>query len=291
VPGAPGPGASAADADGRAWTIAGGGYVATFAFVTTPAPFAGCLTCRSLTRFGDELLAGPGAPLVLPWMGRLSSTQFVIGGMTVDLDGVDGVTLDELGRPLHGLSVDADRWEVSVVDEVLHAVAHLPATAGFPVAIGVTVTATVAADGMRVRTTVASDGPDVVPVAVGWHPYLRASGRDIEVDLPFTTSCLLEDLLPTGADVAVDPATVVDPVFDAHWRAEPGMVACVRGDGLEVALRFGAGFGWAMTWVPRSGAGFVCVEPMAAPLDPFRPGAPTPLAAPDAPWVGDFTLG
>jgi len=181
VPGAPGPGASGADVDGRAWTIAGGGYVATFGFVAGPAPFAGCLTCRSLTHFGDELLTGPGAPLVLPWMGRLSSTQFVVGGTPVDLNDVDGVTLDELGRPLHGLSVDADRWEVSVVDEVLHAVARLPASAGFPVATRVAVTATVAAEGMRVRTTVGSDGLDVVPVAVGWHPYLRAPGPGTQV--------------------------------------------------------------------------------------------------------------
>ena len=312
---ATGPGCGASPGGGaarRRWSIAGDRYVATFGFSERAGPFAGALSCLSLTRDGVELLAPPGAPLVVPWMGRLSGWSFEVLGQRVDLAGDPRVTPDDRGRPLHGLAVDPAGWQVEVGEgstpgglpgvATLVVTADLAFGAAFPFDQRVRVVATVDAAGLEVRTTVEATGAHGVPVALGWHPYLRAPGTTseqsgVEVLLPFEVACELEGLLPTGVQPTVVPGWVRDPVMDDHWRAAPGQCAVVRSGDLEVALTFGTGYGWAMTWVPAPGAGFVCIEPMAAPLDPFRPGAPTPGDRAGAPmaragyrWVGEFRI-
>jgi len=292
-----------AAAAARCWRIASGRYVATFGFVDPDQPFAGALTCRSLTRDGDELLVGPGAPLVLPWMGRLASMRFEVAGTIADLADAEGVTLDDDGRPLHGLPLDPRSWEVVDGDatggrppDTFVAEADVDLGSGFPAPHRVRVEARCGAEGLVVTTWVESTGGGGVPVALGWHPYLRApgtgaSGTGVEVYLPFTVACELDALLPTGVEHAAAPLWLRDPVVDHHWRTSPGDEAVVCSEGLEVRLVVGRGYGWAMTWVPAVGAGFVCVEPMAGPLDPFRPGAETTHALPGRPWVGAYAIG
>lgn len=300
------------DPAGRRWTVAAGRYVATFGFCEPGESFAGALSCLSLTRDGVDLLVPPGAPLVVPWIGRLSAWSFEVPGGRVELAGDARVTPDECGRPLHGIAVDPGCWQVEVREastsswasgaSIPEVTAELSFGEGFPLGQRVSVSATVDSDGLEVRTVVEAAGaldapePSPVPVAVGWHPYLRAPGTSpdrsgVEVLLPFDVACGLDALLPTGVEQAMAPGWVRDPVMDEHWRAAPGQRAVVRSGDLEVALTFGVGFGWAMTWVPEVGAGFVCVEPMAAPLDPYRPGAPTPVAHPGHRWVGEFRIG
>lgn len=313
-PAGPPPPPAGEEPGGHRWVIGADGYVATFGFVPPGGLFAGALACLSLTRRGVELLAGPGAPLVCPWMGRLSAQSFEVLDRRIDLAGDGRLTLDEQGRPLHGLAVDPSRWQTDAprvsteADDSLQA-ATLVATAdlafgdAFPFDQRVRVNATVDAGGLEVRTIVETTRTHHSPVALGWHPYLRASGATplrasgatqgsggVELLLPFTVACELEELLPTGVERSVRPGWVRDPVIDEHWRATPGMQAVVRSDGLEVTLVFGRGFGWAMTWAPSRGCGFVCVEPMAAPLDPFAAGAPTPVVTPGAPWEGTFAI-
>lgn len=288
------------DVGARQWVIAGGGYAATFGFVPaddrSTDPFAGTLSCRSLLREGVELLAGPGAPLVLPWMGRLSSGVFEVAGERVDLTGAAALTLDDGGRPLHGLPVAPRRWAVQPTGaSVLVAGVEPDFGTAFPVPQRVRVEARVSDHGLTVRTALEATGPGEVPVALGWHPYLRAPGATasaggVALFVPFTVACELDDLLPTGVERAVAPGWVRDPVLDHHWRASPGDEAVVRSGDLEVRLRFGGGYGWAMTWCPAADAGFVCVEPMAGPLDPFRPGAGVTRAVPGRPWVGEWTI-
>ena len=294
------------DATHRRWTIAVDRYVATFGFGEPGGPFGDALACLSLTRDGVELLVPPGAPLVVPWIGRLSGWSFQVLGRRMNLEGDARVSADERRRPLHGLAVDPEVWQVAVGDEgasdgsavpaTLVATAELSFGDAFPFDQHIRVDAAVGAGGLEVRTTVEPAGAHEVPVAVGWHPYLRAPGANpdrsgVEVWLPFEVACELEALLPTGTERRVVPGWVRDPVMDDHWRAAPGQRAVVRSGDLEVALTLGEGYGWAMTWAPEVGAGFVCVEPMAAPLDPYRPGAPIPLARPGEAWVGEFRIG
>ena len=297
---------SGSDPARRRWTIAADRYVATFGFCEPGGSLGGALSCLSLTRDGVDLLVPPGAPLAVPWIGRLSGWSFEVLGGHVELAGDPRVTPDVGGRPLHGLGVDPGRWQVEVRKgstsdgaqdaSTLVATADLSFGSGFPFDQRVSVSATVDTGGLAVRTVVEPAGALDVPVAAGWHPYLRAPGTTpqqtgVEVLLPFEVACELDALLPTGVERAVMPGWVRDPVIDDHWRATPGQRAEVRSGALEVTLTFGVGYGWAMTWVPTPGAGFVCVEPMAAPLDPYRPGVPTPVARGGDAWVGEFRIG
>lgn len=285
-----------ADAGSRRWVIADGPYEATFGFVPDAGPFTGALSCRALLRDGVELLAGPGAPLVLPWMGRLSSTTLEVAGERVELGGESACTLDDGGRPLHGLPVPPRRWAVEVTGPSRLAAWVEPGFGSrFPAPHRVGVEARVGQQGLVMRTTLEATGAVPVPAALGWHPYLRAPGvgpgaLGVEVFLPFAVACHLDALLPTGVERAATTGWVRDPVLDDHWRAAPGDAAVVRSGDLEIRLTLGAGFGWAMTWVPAVGAGFVCVEPMAAPLDPFRPGSGVIEVTPGDAWVGEYTI-
>lgn len=298
---------SGSDLARRRWTIAADRYVATLGFCERGGSFGGALSCLSLTRDGVDLLVSPGAPLAVPWIGRLSAWSFEVLGRRVELAGDSRVSPDDDGRPLHGLAIDSRLWQVEVPEASTSpagsaAAATLVATAdlalgdAFPFDQSVSVVATVDRGGLGLRTTVAGTDACRVPVAAGWHPYLRAPGTSpdrsgVEVLLPFEVACELDALLPTGVEQAVVPGWVRDPVMDEHWRAAPGQRAVVRSGDLEVTLTFGVGYGWAMTWVPTPGAGFVCVEPMAAPLDPYRPGAATPVARGGDAWVGEFRIG
>lgn len=277
------------------WRIAAGRYAATFGFVTEAGPFASCLSVRSLTRDGAELLVAPGAPLVMPWIGRLSGTSFALLGRRLDVGADPGVHYDEQGRPLHGVAPDPSRWSAVAGGHVFEAVAEVAAQPAFPWSYRVVVRGVVGEDGLEVRTELGTTGGVTVPVAVGWHPYLRAPGTrpdatGVEVYVPFGVSCRLEALLPTGDEVPVSPRWLGDPVIDAHWRAGAGAEAVVRSGEFEVGLAFGEGYGWAMTWVPHRGAGFVCVEPMAAPLDPFGGAAEVAVVTSQRPWQGVFAL-
>ncbi len=261
----------------------------------------GRLCVLALTHHGVDLLGVQGAPLMTPWLGRLSGRRQRVGGhdLTIDVAGVGDpsqrhVEFDPLGRALHGLCGGAGAWRMEQTGAEVHAEAQFAPHPAFPFAHRMVVKLALREDGLLVDTVVHAEGDVGVPVAFGWHPYLAApltTTEQVEVFLPFTTSCLLDDLLPTGEERGVSPRWVADPVMDHHWRVEPDMVAVVRSAVGDTVVRFGDGFGWAMTWVPRSGAGFVCIEPMAGPLDPFSAGSATPWARPDAPWKASFLVG
>jgi galactose mutarotase-like enzyme len=129
----------------------------------------------------DHLRAGGtgGLPLLAPWANRLASRRYRAAGIAVDLEGLRLGT-DDNGLPIHGLLVGAAGWRVDRYD-VRGRSARLSATIEvdapafpFPHRINVTVTAR---DGeLGVATTVVPTGRRRVPVAFGWHPYLRLPG-------------------------------------------------------------------------------------------------------------------
>lgn len=257
----------------------------------------GRLTVTRARHAGVELLAPDGAPLMAPWLGRLSSDVVVISGRQVDLGADPSVERDDRGRPLHGIADPSVDWVVSGSDDDRVALgAVFDARASFPAAHRLDVVVRCHTDGVTVTTTLTATGEVPVPVAFGWHPYLAAPTSPVEVYLPFRIRHRLVDVLPVGTSDDVPPAWLRDPVMDDHWTAAVGDVARVRSAGgpgqaaSEVRVAFDAGFGWAMTWVPGSDVGFVCVEPMAGPLDPFTDGAPTPVVDPGSSWTAGFTL-
>lgn len=275
--------------------ISGHGYEAEIAEVD------GLVSLIALRHLGTELLASPGAPLITPWLGRLSSQRHVVDGEALVIgDEKDRVfserrpTLDERGRPLHGLSGGEGWWRLESSDAQAVAVATFDPHPAFPFAHRIEATFTLDAVGLHVDTALHATGDVDVPVAFGWHPYLAAPADlavPVEVYLPFTTACLLTDLLPSGVEQDVEAGWLRDPVMDEHWRVVSGMRAAVRSAVGEISMEFTRGFGWAMTWVPAADAGFVCIEPMAGPLDPFVPRSSAPRARPGVPWMASFVVG
>ena len=165
--------------------LAAGDWTATF------LPERGLLGL-SLTYRGRELLHQRGGldtwkvgghtmalPLLAPWANRLASRRYRADGVTVDVRG-RRVHTDANGLPIHGLLVGWPDWEVTST-HAARDVARLTASTlvdapAFPFPHLLEVAVAVHDDRLVVDTTLIATGPRNVPVAFGWHPYLRVPG-------------------------------------------------------------------------------------------------------------------
>jgi aldose 1-epimerase len=272
----------------------------------------------SLRHRGEELLALPGGvegyrdghvtglPLLAPWANRLPGWRYRAAGVEVDLDGLDLHT-DPGGLPIHGtltahrgwrlerLAADADR---AVLEAGLDYGDRPELLAAFPFPHRLTVTFALQGASLAVTTTLAATGDRPVPVAFGWHPYLRLPGAPRaawRLLLPSRTHLELDDRgLPTGkaADEPAEAAPVGERTFDDLYALAADPAA--RRLGLEAAGRrlvvgYGDGYDHAQVFAPP-GAEFVCLEPMTAPTAALAIGA-TPLVAPGDSFRARFTIG
>ena len=271
----------------------------------------------SLRHRGEELLALPGGvegyrdghvtglPLLAPWANRLPGWRYRAAGVEVDLDGLDLHT-DPGGLPIHGtltahrgwrpgrLAADADR---AVLEAGLDYGDWPELLAAFPFPHRLTVTFALQGASLAVTTTLAATGDRPVPVAFGWHPYLRLPGAPRaawRLLLPFRTHLELDDRgLPTGkaADEPAEAAPVGERTFDDLYTL--GADPAERRLGLEAAGRrlvvgYGDGYDHAQVFAPPE-AEFVCLEPMTAPTAALATGA-TPLVAPGDSFSARFTI-
>ena len=291
-------------------TLAAGRLEATF------LPGLGLLG-TSLRHRGEELLALPGGvegyrgghvtglPLLAPWANRLPGRRYRAAGVEVDLDGLDLHT-DPGGLPIHGtltahrgwrlerLAAEADR---AVLEAGFDYGAWPELLAAFPFPHRLTVTATLQGASLAVTTTLAATGERPVPVAFGWHPYLRLPGAPRaawRLLLPSRTHLELDDRgLPTGkaADEPAEADPVDDRTFDDLYALDGDPAA--RRLGLEAAGRrllvaYGPGYDHAQVFAPPE-AEFVCLEPMTAPTAALATGT-APLVAPGDRFSARFTL-
>jgi aldose 1-epimerase len=290
-------------------TLAAGELEATF------LPGLGLLG-TSLRHRGEELLALPGGvagyrdrnvtglPILAPWANRLPSWRYRAAGVEVDLDGLDLAT-DPAGLPIHGtltahrgwrlerLAADADR---AVLEAGLD-YDWPELLAAFPFPHRLTVTFALQGASLAVTTTLAATGDRPVPVAFGWHPYLRLPGAPRaawRLLLPSRTHLELDDRgLPAGkaADEPAEAAPVGERTFDDLYALDADPAE--RRLGLEAAGRrlvvgYGDGYDHAQVFAPP-GAEFVCLEPMTAPTAALATGA-TPLVAPGDSFSARFTI-
>jgi aldose 1-epimerase len=272
----------------------------------------------SLRHRGEELLALPGGvegyrdghvtglPLLAPWANRLPGWRYRAAGVEVDLDGLDLHT-DPGGLPIHGtltahrgwrlerLAADADR---AVLEAGLDYGDWPELLAAFPFPHRLTVTFALQGASLAVTTTLAATGDRPVPVAFGWHPYLRLPGAPRaawRLLLPSRTHLELDDRgLPTGkaADEPAEAAPVGERTFDDLYTLDADPAE--RRLGLEAAGRrlvvgYGDGYDHAQVFAPP-GAEFVCLEPMTAPTAALATGA-TSLVAPGDSFSARFTIG
>jgi aldose 1-epimerase len=271
----------------------------------------------SLRHRGEELLALPGGvagyrdghvtglPILAPWANRLPGWRYRAAGVEVDLAGL-ALPTDPAGLPIHGtmtahrgwrlarLAAEADR---AVLEASFDDSAWPDLRAAFPFPHRLTVAVTLGGASLEVATTLTPTGGRPVPVAFGWHPYLRLPGAPRaawRLLLPGRRHLELDARgLPTGT--AVKEPGEADPVGERTYDdlyalgQDPGG----RWLGLEAAGRrllvgYGDGYDHAQVFAPP-GAEFVCLEPMTGPTAALAAGT-CPLVEPGDAFTARFTI-
>jgi aldose 1-epimerase len=273
----------------------------------------------SLRHAGEELLdrreglatyarrgAVMGLPILHPWANRLAGFDYALDGRTVRLpDGPPLVRCEEHGLPIHGLLGGSAHWRVRAaaaegdrarLAAVLDFGAHPELVGAFPFPHVLALDVALDARRLTVTTTLAATGDIAVPVAFGFHPYLRLPGvarTAWRLELP-ARRYLFADArgIPTGHHED-EPATRLrlgglrfDDGFD---RIADGATFAVSGGGRRVAVRFARGYPAAQVFSPP-GAPFVCFEPMTAPTNALRSGDGLRRIAPGASFTAVFTI-
>jgi galactose mutarotase-like enzyme len=152
-------------------------------------------------------------------------------------------------------------------------------------------------DGMlTLRTTLEPSGPVAVPVAFGFHPYLRLPGvprRRWRVALPALRRLELDARgLPTGSSSpqAAWSGALGDRVFDdAFAAARPGSAFGLAGGGRSITVRFGEGYAFAQLYAPADDD-VVCFEPMTAPTNALITGDGLTVVGPGDAYRAAFSV-
>jgi aldose 1-epimerase len=222
-----------------------------------------------------------GLPLLAPWANRLATRQFRVAGVDVDLRR-RRVHTDEHGLPIHGLLVGWPGWEVTATS-ARRDVARLTATTiidapAFPFPHLLEVAVTAQDDRLVIDTTLVATGDRKVPVAFGWHPYLRVPGTPRNrwtLRLPPRDHLALDDEgIPTGGATreSAEDDVLGRRTFDDLYRlGRDRRLAFTGEDGASVALHGNPHFPYAQVWVP-AGKPFAALEPMAAPTNALTEG-------------------
>jgi aldose 1-epimerase len=298
----------------RALTLTGSDGALEAAFV----PDAGMVGC-SLRHRGDELLGQReglrayaarggtmGIPLLHPWANRLARARFEVAGRAVALDPESPrLQLDPNGLPIHGLLAAARGWRVESHEPAgeratlrarFEFAAHVDLIAAFPFPHEVLCEITLGGNTLRIETAVRATGDVPVPIAFGYHPYLRLPGTDRadwEVEVPVHERLELDDLmLPTGGRAPVEPVSgaLERRTFDDGYLAPPAARPFVlAGGGRRIEVAFEAGYPFAQVYAPADDD-VVAYEPMTAPTNALVSGEDLPLVAPGEEYRAAFAI-
>jgi galactose mutarotase-like enzyme len=269
----------------------------------------------SLRHDGEELLGHPvtlaeyaatgeptGVPLLHPWANRLASPEYEIAGRRVRLDmSAPNVLKDPKGLPIHGLAGASPHWEV-LEEEPARIRAQLDYAAwpelerGFPFPHLLELTFELSNDRLEVVTELTPTGDVAVPVAFGFHPYLRVPGVPREewwLELPVTSRMKLDERrLPNGRSepVRIAPGPLGESAYDDAFDAfdMPAEFA-VSGGARRIHVLFLEGYRFAQVYTPP-GKDMISFEPMTAPIDPFE-SERTLLAQPGSSYRARFDIG
>jgi aldose 1-epimerase len=294
-------------------TDEGGGVEATF------VPSAGMVGC-SLRHRGEDLLGQRGGlrtyiderstmgiPLLHPWANRVARARFSVAGKEVVLDsGPALVSLGPGGLPIHGLLAAASGWQVDRHEEtdgggILAAsfdfAAHEELMAAFPFPHEVLFEAKLRDTTLTVTTTVHASGDTKVPIAFGYHPYLRLPGVDRaawEIEVPVRERLKLDRrMLPTGErnPVEVESGPIGTKTFDDEYLAPADALPFVlAGGGRRIELCVGPGYRFAQVYAPADDD-VVAFEPMTAPTNALVAGGPDlPLVEPGGRYQAIFSI-
>lgn len=285
----------------------------------TYVPRAGMVGC-SLRHRGEELLgqrsglrayldrhSTMGIPLLHPWANRVGSERFEVAGRQVALDsGPVEVSRDPAGLPIHGLLAAARGWRVErreatgeggVLAASFDFAAHQDLLAMFPFPHRIEIETTLSGATLTVRTTVSATAETLVPIAFGYHPYLRVPGLDRaawEIGVPVSERLVLDDrMLPTGdrEPVTVEPGPLGSRTFDDGYLAPADERPLVlAGGGRRIEVSIGPGYGFAQVYAPADDD-VVAYEPMTAPTNALvTGGSALPLLEPGASYEASFSI-
>jgi galactose mutarotase-like enzyme len=243
-------------------TLAAGALEATF------VPAVG-MVGTSLRHDGEELLSSEagvaayaaqgtvlGIPFLHPWANRLEAAA--------DPDG--DLPRDRAGLPIHG--VLPRRFHLSRAGTT--ATMRFGGHPAFPHPHRVVQRIALDARALRITTTVHADRGAPVPVAFGFHPYLRLPGvarADVVLSLPARRHLRADArMLPTGA-VAFPPAETAPlgarALDDSYDALGPEPALTIAGGGRTVSVRLLDGYRVAQVYAPVD-EDVVCLEPMTA---------------------------
>ena len=294
-------------------SAAAGGIEATF------VPGAGMVGC-SLCHRGEEVLgqrrglrayvadrATMGIPLLYPWANRVAHRRFTVAGREVVIDPeATPLRLDADGLPMHGLLTAARGWQVErhepTADGAVLAArfdfgAHEALLAAFPFAHELRFEAALTGPTLTITTTVLASGDATVPIAFGYHPYLRLPGvarEDWRVEVPVREQLRLDSqMLPTGERVDAEVfagrlgARTFDDAFVAPADGAPFVLA---GNGRRIELAFLGGYPYAQVFAPAEDD-VIAFEPMTAPTNALVDGgAELALLAPGESYEASFSI-
>ena len=238
-----------------------------------------------------------GLPLLAPWANRLAGRRYRSAGVDVDLSGLP-LSTDDNGLPIHGLLVGRAGWRLDRSSTrggraSVRASIDVDAQA-FPFPHRIELTVAVRDRELTVGTTVVPTGRRAVPVAFGWHPYLRLPGtprRRWHLRLPTRTHLTLDERgIPTGGEQPEgrEADAIGRRTFDDLYGLGHDRKLTLVADGASITMRAGSGYPYAQVWVPP-GRPFAALEPMTARTNGLVDGS-APVVRPGDSYSAAFSL-
>ena len=272
----------------------------------------------SLRHAGDELLdrragieayarrgAVMGLPLLHPWANRLGDHGYTAAGRTVRLP-TDSplVHCEEHGLPIHGVLAASPHWRVTDAAP-RDGRARMRATldfdrpellTAFPFPHEIALEVALSPGALIVATTLRPTADAAVPIAFGFHPFLRLPGVDRtrwSLSLPPRRHLDTDERgIPsgTGEPRPAGRTALQDRGYDDGYDTlGEGAVFGVTGGGRTVTVTLRSGYPVAQVFSPP-GAQFVCFEPMTAPADALRSGFGLRRVAPGRSFTAVFEI-
>jgi aldose 1-epimerase len=271
------------------------------------------LEVRSLCHEGEELLVGPealpgparvhgraaGITLLHPWANRLARDAYTAGGVRGCLEVGDGaIGRDVNGLAIHGLDAEAGawRWEETVARRAVARLDWSGAAPAFPFPHVLRVAFALRSGRLEITTTLVATGGVPVPIAFGWHPYLRLPGTprgSWRLAMPSRRHLTLDGLgLPTGGhrdEPAGEEPLASRSLDDGFDQLAEGALFGLRDARRRIRLRLLEGYPVAQVFAPTA-ADVVSPEPMTAPVNALVTGRGLRTVAPGGEFRATFAV-
>ena len=232
-----------------------------------------------------------GAPFLAPWANRIDGEAYWANGKRYTLNPALGnLRRDRNGLPIHGLLNFSPAWTLVSTEagdssagasSRLEFWRHPDMMAQFPFAHSITMTYRLADGALEVETAIANLCTEPMPLAVGYHPYLRlydAPRDQWKVRIAARTRLELNDrLIQTGKRAPAGFTSLrplaeapLDDVFTDLIREPDGTaVFRVEGERQAISVAYGPKYTIAVVYAPLD-RDFICFEPMAAVTNAFN---------------------